>query len=114
MTASRGEREGRRAALYDDRPHRLSVLTMLGVIPGFFQQWTRVPSSYFAAEVGQEGDQQVRLARVTCPCGEEPLVEAGQIAECSCERFFFYAGGRVYAANSPKDRVEPETMPEET
>lgn len=85
-------------------PRRLGVFGFLRAIPGLWAQFKRIPGEFWAMDVDDDG---YSVARVACPCREEPCVEVGTIEICVCERTFLFTGTGVYVANSPKDR-QPE------
>lgn len=86
-------------------------------VPGFIDQFQRVPADYWTADTQEMGEVEVLIAVVRCPCGEEPLVEHGRSRECGCERLYLYFGdrpapgcasrARLLVTNSPKRRPAP-------
>lgn len=81
--------------------------TLMRGVPGFADQWSRIPGEFWAETVN---DERLSIATVACPCGSEPQVEAGQMSDCACERFYFYSGVDVLVANSPKKDLRPTPM----
>jgi hypothetical protein len=82
-------------------PRRLGAMTFMRAIPGLASQFKPIPDEFWSNDVNSEG---YTAAVIACPCGEEPTVEVGSLAECQCERFFLNLGARVLVANSPADR----------
>jgi hypothetical protein len=89
----------------------LSAPRLLTSVPGLAQQFREVPDGYWKPH----GDGAVlRLARpavpakvkVSCVCGNRPVVRYGQLVGCRdraacphrCGRFFMWTGERVLAA----------------
>jgi hypothetical protein len=92
----------------EGQPRRLSALALLLSVPSVARAFKAIPWAYWTREVGQTQEHdgsftEVAVARVRCPCGQEPLVELGQLTECGCERFFAFGGRQVLSANPPTE-----------
>lgn len=81
--------------------------TLMRSIPGWADQWRRIPDEFWAESVT---DERYSIATVACPCGHEPAIEAGQMSDCECGRYYFFTGSGVLVANSPRRDVEPIPM----
>ena len=74
-------------------PHRMTLPTWLAAVPSlllFFDG--RVPEQFLAETVDDDGEFQIVIA---CPCGSEPTIGFGKMAECSCGRFFLHDGKEI-------------------
>lgn len=86
-------------------------------VPGFIDQFQRVPVDYWTADTQTEDGEELMVATVRCPCGEAPIVEHGVARECVCQRLYLYFGdrplrdrpsrARLLVGNSPKHRPKP-------
>lgn len=101
----------RRRDLLDRQDPRLvfNFATLARTIPGYLDQFTAIPNEFWAANVTTTG---ISTAIVACPCGQEPVIEAGLTEQCACGRIFFFSGRGVMVANSPKGS-EPVAVPVE-
>jgi hypothetical protein len=63
-------------------------------VPGFAAQFERqVPAEFWNLDR--------HAAIVACPCGQEPIAEAGVPQTCECGRAYLYTGESVRVAFSP-------------
>lgn len=106
--ASNGRAEPRddRMGVVDIDDHRAGTwMWMFKAFPAMMAELDRVPETHWSSEFAGDGEEQVQLASVRCPCGETPLVELHQMRPCACERQFLYLKpDGLYVANSPKRR----------
>lgn len=76
-------------------------LSFAKAIPGFFDQFAPIPDEFW----NKDADEDLSIAVVACPCGEEPSVGLNAMTECECERVFAFTGKGVRVANSPKGQT---------
>lgn len=94
-------------------------LWLLRNVPGFADQFKRVPPEYWQPESETVDDREVLMAAMSCPCGEQTIVEHGQMRACACERRYLYfadrpsrdrpSRARVYVTNSPSRSHSPRS-----
>lgn len=84
-------------------PRRLTVGLAAGAIPGLAEIFSPVPNEFWAL-VEQD------LGQVSCPCGEGPVIERGQLVSCECQRFYVLANDEMLVANSPQKKIAPVPM----
>ena len=82
------------------QPTRFNLVWAFRAVPGMAAQFRReVPGDFWSKDTKEDGTP---VAVISCPCGQEPLVEPGRMTECECERFYVHLGNSVRVANSPQ------------
>lgn len=62
-------------------PRKVGTAMFAATIPGFAELFDREVPAEFVERIGN-------VATVACPCGKKPVVEANELAECGCGRWF--------------------------
>lgn len=84
-------------------PHRFSPLVLVRQAIQLGIPFDVIPAEYWLLTTDREG---YSVAVIACPCGDTPVVDAGGIEQCPCERAYFFTGDDVSVLNSPKARPE--------
>lgn len=69
------------------------AILLLRSIPGFAALWERkVPESHLLRTCDRE-DSAATV--VLCPCGAQSPIDAGEVLDCGCGRWFFHVGSSI-------------------
>lgn len=86
------DRDGRPVDSFDriipHRPSWFAVALRTFAHADTIAAYKRVPDTHVEEDV----EESVYLAKVTCTCGEEHLLELGQDRTFDCNRHFFFSG----------------------